>query len=312
MPPRPIGPASGEIIGPQEPGEGGFKAPQTLDDLLTRYQAHCRRHGAPFSSNASVIAPDETTLFTTSGMQKHKTLFADASVRGRTLADCQTCFRSVDLMEVGDGSHSLDFRMLGLFSFRDWSLERGMSFWLGFCREIGVEPTRITVHPDKLAEHKALWERLGLGALVEPDPGCQWSDGAIGGYCTELYVGDLEVGNIVNPLGDCLDCGFGLERLGMALGIHRLPGAEQSLRGSCALLISQGVLPGANGRAYVLRKMLRRLWSLGSDWKDPVFERESRKFQAARERYRRLLGKHPGQSPQWWWQTHGIDVADQG
>ena len=98
--------------------------------------------------NTSVIPPDDTTLFTSSGMQKHKRLFGDPNVHGLVLADSQSCFRTVDLDEVGDCSHALNFRMLGLFSFRSWTLPQGMSFWLDFLESIGWEPDRITVHPD--------------------------------------------------------------------------------------------------------------------------------------------------------------------
>ena len=49
--------------------------------------------------------------------------------------------------------------------------------------------------------------------LIKLDEGCLWSDGNIGGYCTEFYYNDIEIGNIVNPLGTCIDVGFGLERL---------------------------------------------------------------------------------------------------
>ena len=48
---------------------------------------------------------------------------------------------------------------------------------------------------------------------VVDDPECIWSDGLIGGYCCEMYVKDLEIGNLVHTLGHSVDVGFGLERL---------------------------------------------------------------------------------------------------
>ena len=36
--------------------------------------------------------------------------------------------------------------------------------------------------------------------LVRIDNECLWSDGNIGGYCTEFYKNDIEIGNIVNTL----------------------------------------------------------------------------------------------------------------
>jgi alanyl-tRNA synthetase len=243
-------------------------------------------------------------------MQKHKNKFSDLSLTGLTLADSQNCFRTVDLMEVGDGTHSLSFQMLGLFSFRSWTLLQGMEFWLTFVRSVGIEPDKITVHPDMQESHTALWRSLGVAHLVVSDPDCKWSDGAIGGYCTEMYLNGLEIGNIVNPLGTCLDCGFGLERLGLALDIHRLPDGETLLIESGKLLIQQGVYPTASRRGYVLRKIMRRLITLDSQWNDPLFIKEIERGIKLKQRYLKLRDKHKDKDSVWWWETHGIDLLD--
>jgi hypothetical protein len=280
-----------------------------LDDLLSRYGSHCRSHSLPFERHRSILSPDPSTLFTTSGMQKRKPQFSDPGTRGLTVCDVQPCFRTVDLDAVGDGAHSLRFQMLGLFSFRHWTLLHGMRFWLDFVRSVGVEPTTITVHPDQMGRMKPLWDALGVGDRVRPDVGCVWSDGSIGGHCTELYVGDLEIGNIVNPLGDCLDCGFGLERIGMCLGLAPPMGAIEVLVDGCETLLSEGVLPGSKKQAFVFRRLLGEIIRRGGRWEHPLFDQEVERLSALRSRYERLRRRHPNESPQWWRETHGIDVS---
>jgi alanyl-tRNA synthetase len=46
-------------------------------------------------------------------MQKHKPRFLDPTHTG-ILSDIQHCLRLNDLDEIGDGTHLLDFHMLGL------------------------------------------------------------------------------------------------------------------------------------------------------------------------------------------------------
>lgn len=59
---------------------------------------------------------------------------------------------------------------------------------------------QVTVHPDELVGR-------GMGRLVAVEEACSWSDGKIGGGRAEMRKIGLEVGNIVNRLGDCFDCG---------------------------------------------------------------------------------------------------------
>ena len=59
-------------------------------------------------------------------MQKHKALFQHSST-SHTIGDVQRCLRLNDLDEVGDGTHYLDFHMLGLFSLALFALRVGFS-----------------------------------------------------------------------------------------------------------------------------------------------------------------------------------------
>lgn len=257
--------------------------------------------------NTSVRPPDDddSTLFISAGMQRLKPLFTDNNHVG-TIANIQSCLRLNDLEEIGDGTHCLRFDMMGLFSFRQMSVGQGIAFWHGYLGRVGITPTHVTVHPDRMAAWKGLHPP---GIEVRPDPDCTWSDGGTGGYCTEFYVDEVEIGNIVNPRGTCLDVGFGLQRLELVLGVPP-PSAEKSLREGIEAVLAAGYLPGNKEQGYALRRLLRTLWRQGGVLDHPVFEAERQRQEQLRSLYRRLAPRHPGMTPDWWFDTHGIVVAD--
>lgn len=64
---------------------------------------------------------DPTTLFTGSGMQPMiPYLLGEEHQDGKRLANSQVCFRSQDIDEVGDESHTTTFEMLGNWSLGDY------------------------------------------------------------------------------------------------------------------------------------------------------------------------------------------------
>lgn len=237
-------------------------------------------------------------------MQKHKPLFRDPTVRGLTLGDVQRCLRLTDLAEIGDGRHSLVFHMLGLFSFRQWTVPEGLEAVYAFYRILGVPLTHVTVHPDRLDDWFPFHAPYGLP--VRPDSDCLWSDGDVKGYCTEFYVGDLEVGNLVNPLGDCLDIGLGLERVGLALGAAPAS-PEDHLRNAVLALEQDGMTPGPKAHGYVVRRLLRELRHSGSGWDHPWLIDERNRHERQRQRYLALAPRVGSRTPEWWWDTHGIE-----
>lgn len=288
-------------------------APSPLSSSVRlRFEEYCRSRGVPFSFHDSVISPDPSTLFTTSGMQKHKSRFTDPHERG-TLSDIQHCLRLNDLDEIGDGTHYLDFYMLGLFSFREMSLSDGIGFWMEFLDLLGIKVDEVTVHPDK--EH---WKRLysHLPVKVRLDPECTWSDGQIKGYCTEFYVRGVEIGNIVNPGEDCLDCGFGLERLQQFCnqqhnGYSPPPTEGQILLRTIGVLLGSGVEPGPRRQPYILRSLIRKGLRLGLDLPDHrCVEQERRRLVRVGQNLERLRRKYPDKSVEYFWQTHGIHPED--
>jgi alanyl-tRNA synthetase len=122
----------------------------------------------------------------------------------------QSCLRTIDLDLVGDGTHLTYFEMIGSFSFGNNDYASSAQMWHNIVTELKIPVTHVTVHPTQ-KHHEQIWSNLGY--MVQPDEGCTWSDGEIGGFCCELFVKDLEIGNLVNPLEHSVDVGFGLERL---------------------------------------------------------------------------------------------------
>lgn len=278
----------------------------TAGRIIQRYQEFCLSKGIDFTRIESVQPHDKTTLFCSAGMQQYKTLFSNPSYSG-TVANSQACLRMGDLDEIGDGTHFLHFTMLGLFSFRQMAVGEAIDFWLEFLERIGLHPDHVTIHPDRLDE----WGPLYRGRVpIVPDPECIWSDGDIRGYCTEFYKDGIEIGNIVNPLGTCIDVGFGLERLDMIVNGTPPDDALATLRKTAMRIIESGYRPGNKEQGYVLRKLLRRIAVMGGALDHPFFEREVERQNGLRARYWQLRERHPDKSPQWWFDTHGIDVAE--
>lgn len=237
-------------------------------------------------------------------MQRYKRLFNDPTFVG-TVGNVQSCLRVDDLDEIGDGLHFLYFNMLGLFSFRGLTVGRTIGWWLEFLNQLDITPDYVTVHP-----LRSQWRDYFPESLeVREDERCTWTDGEMGGYCTEFHVGDLELGNIVNPNGDCIDVGFGLERLVM-IRTGWKPTEEDVLRESVRRIIESGYEPGNKKQGYVLRRLLRRMVRRGFEMDHPYWRDERLRQQRVRERFERLIRKHPDESPQWWWETHGIDLSD--
>ncbi|MBY5868103.1 alanine--tRNA ligase-related protein [Rhizobium leguminosarum] len=278
----------------------------TAGRLIQQYQHFCLSKGIDFIRIESVRPHDDTTLFCSAGMQQYKPLFSDPSHSG-TVANSQACLRMGDLDEIGDGTHLLHFTMLGLFSFREMTVGNAIDFWLEFLGTLGLVPDHVTIHPDRLVE----WTPLYGGRVpIMPDPECMWSDGSISGYCTEFYKDGVEIGNIVNPLGTCIDVGFGLERLDMIVNGTPQDDALGTLCETVMTIVESGYQPGNKEQGYVLRKLLRRIHKMGGTLDHPFFKEEVERQRRLRAKYLRLRDRHSEMSPDWWFDTHGIDLSD--
>jgi alanyl-tRNA synthetase len=272
--------------------------------------------GFPFHVNRSVIPSDSSTLFTCSGMQNFKTRFGSPDL-GR-LSTLQSCIRTDDIDLVGDGTHLTSFGMIGNFSFGNDDYPGSVDLWHQVVTTLSIPISRVHVHPTQ-DRHRQLWERLGY--TVRLDPECEWSDGNIGGFCCEMYSGDLEIGNLVHTRGVSTDVGFGWERLVQVVegkrSVHESslfdPGVDPVIGDhvrTISLLRENGIHPGNRGREYVCRRLIRRVLRLGvlpdqtpfSDW----MESESKLQQSNLEQARKMWKKHRGKSDQWWWESVGI------
>ena len=148
-----------------------------------------------------------------------------------------------------------------------------------------------------------------------------WSDGQIGGHCCEVFCGDLEIGNLVNPLVHSTDVGFGWERLVQVVeGKERVdqtslfdPGLHPVVsdhRRTLSILWENEIEPGNRGRNYVCRRILRRLLRLvdeGDSFEFDDWLRSERDLRGqSLRRGRRLWRRHRHKPRQFWWETFGI------
>ena len=277
-------------------------------DIRQKYKDYCESKGIRFQDDTSILSYDDTSLFCPAGMQQFKNQFNDDQYKD-TCSNIQSCLRLNDIDEIGDGTHLLYFNMIGLFSFREMTLQESINFWIEFLEEeLKLEISYITIHPDKLQEWKSLYDSR---FEIREDLECIWSDGGeLKGYCTEFYIDGVEIGNIVNTREDCIDVGFGLERLDMF--VNKIEKSEiDILKETIVKMIESGVFVSNNNQGYVLKKLIRILIRKGVVLEIEEFQNEVVKYNKMLERYDKLKvkDKNKNKTSEWWWDTHGIDVS---
>lgn len=281
--------------------------------------------------SSSLVPPagDTSVLLTTAGMQQMIPYFLGLEQPpSNRMCTVQKCFRTVDIDEVGDESHSTFFFMLGNFSVQDYFKRESIAYTWEFLTEwmhFPAERLYPTIHPED-EESLLIWrdevgipeERIGKlddnwwqagptgpngpDSEVYFDRGEHWGCGreecAPGCDCPRY----LELWNNVfmqynttpdgvrTPLEKpSVDTGMGLERLVLLIQgartmyetdfyqpiVSRIcglagvnygnnPQIDRSIRivadhvRGASFLIADGVLPGNEGRAYVLRRILRK------------------------------------------------------
>jgi len=249
-------------------------------------------------------------------MQPHKFRFREPD--GEKHGSVQPCIRTDDLDLVGDGTHLTSFEMVGNFSFGGHDYDESVELWHLILGDLQIPVSRVHVHPSR-DDHQKLW--LQRGYSIFDDETCVWSDGEIGGHCCELFCDDLEIGNLVNPLGHSTDVGFGLERLYQVVErcdrVHetslfdqRLPPLVSDHLRTILLLKKNGIEPGNRGRNYVCRRLIRRillhLERVGCDELDEWTEQESQLRQQSIRKGRRVWRKFRDRPESFWWETFGI------
>ena len=277
-----------------------------------------QEYGFPLRQCPSVTpSVDKTTFFICSGMQEHKFRFLTPD--GTRDGSWQQCIRTNDLDEIGDGLHLSSFTMLGNFSFGvPLDYLHSCRMWDTIVTRMGIRPDcTVRIHPD--SPHRPIWEQLHYPVLQDTE--CLWSDGNIGGYCCEIDCRGLEIGNLVNTLGNSTDVGFGWERmLQVYEGRSRVdetslfrrdlsPILRDHVR-TLLVLVSQGIRPSNKNQGYVMRRLLRRCLTLSPTCPDPflldTWNEEVKLRENILRMSRRMWKRHHHQSPQWWWETYGL------
>lgn len=116
---------------------------------------------------------DPTTLFTGSGMQQLVPyLLGESHPLGKRLYNIQPCFRSQDILEIGDNRHTTFFEMMGNWSLGDYfKKEQLFWFWQFLTQVLGFKKERLYVtvfagdeknnlKPDE--EAKKIWLEIGV------------------------------------------------------------------------------------------------------------------------------------------------------
>lgn len=289
--------------------------------MLEVIRKRFKEYGFPLEISEDVMPPDDTTLFCCAGMSRFKDRFKAAD--GGHAGTLQSCIRTNDLDEVGDGTHLTMFKMLGNFSFGRGDYEESVEMWTLLMRDLGIPISHVVIHPSQ-QQHRTMWEKHGF-VIVEDEHNI-WTDGEIGGYCCEMFCGDLEVGNLVNSCnGTSVDVGFGYERMQMLVeGKKRVDETSSFIQDihpiladhhrTLECLFKNNIIPGGKGRNSICRQLLRRYINLGgselesnfSVWIEPERQLIADKMQLARRQWRKFKDR----TPEWWKETYGVDADE--
>ena len=266
-------------------------------------------------------AEDRSTLFICSGMQRVRHRFLESEV-GK-YSSIQKCIRLQDIDLVGDDSHISSFEMIGTFGFNTNDYKIHQQIWHMIFHELGIKDkiTLITRHSKMEMEKWGYWQDLGYSTCLA-DEDCVWSDGEIGGYCCEVFISHLEIGNLVNPNGNSCDIGFGLERLVQVLedkSINETSLFDTSLsplardyKRTLTLLRNQNIYPGAKGVNSVCKKLIRNLIKNNEtiegfeDWIESETNLLNKKFDFINKN----ITKWETKPKEYWFETHGISQED--
>jgi len=300
------------------------------DEIREKFLEFFAKKGHKIVASPSLIPSDKSVLLTTAGMQQFKPYYTgelDAlnDFGTQRTASVQKCFRTSDIDSVGDGTHVTFLEMLGNFSFGPVSsddpadygangyFKRSTIHWAyEFVTEIlEIADERIKVSVFKGDDEAPfddysykIWheemgipkERIILAGREDNFWGPTGDEGPCG-PCSEIYVDDIEVWNLVfneyykEKNGSYkkldlagIDTGAGLERIAaVSQGVENIFETDifqllvskinelaadldkkiirilaDHLRAS-VFLIADGVRPSNKEAGYILRRLLRRV-----------------------------------------------------
>jgi alanyl-tRNA synthetase len=150
-------------------------------EIRKRFLEFYKNRGHKEIASAPLVPEnDPTTLFTSSGMQPLVSyLLGEVHPLGKRLVNSQKCFRSQDIDEVGDTSHTTFFEMLGNWSLGDYFKKEQLQWLFEFLtKELGLDPKRFYISVfegsgsvPKDDESIAIWKELFFGAGIDAQIG---------------------------------------------------------------------------------------------------------------------------------------------
>ncbi len=286
-------------------------------DLRNSFLKFFEKKGHAVVPSSSLLPDDPSVLLTTAGMQQFKPYYSRVadplasphpSLGGKSLgsknaASIQKSFRTSDIDEVGDETHLTFFEMMGNFSFGGYFKKDAIRFAYDYFSEIKMPIDYVTIFKgDGEApldqDSEKIWKDLSAKDIRRYGRednfwGPTGEEGPCG-PCSEVYVDDVEIWNIVfneyyKEKGGKyrkldmpgVDTGMGLERLAVAsqkvnnifetdlfAPIIEKIGSGFDKRNeriiadhsrSIVFLLSDGVRPSNKEAGYILRRLIRRV-----------------------------------------------------
>lgn len=199
-------------------------------EVRKKYLDYFKKRGhKEIPASPLVLENDQTTLFTSSGMQQLiPFLKGEKHPQGKRLVDSQPSLRMQDLEEVGDNRHTTFFEMLGNWSLGDYFKEEQLAWaWEFFTQELGFPKKRLYVSVfegvpgvPRDEESYQIWRKLGVdkGHIYFYGPSKNWWSrsgepdkmpaGEIGGPDSEIFFEfdiphDPAFGQVCHPNCDC-------------------------------------------------------------------------------------------------------------
>ncbi len=116
-----------------------------LKDIYTNYFI---KKGHQYLKSASIVPENQTTLFTTAGVQPliPYLILGEKHPMGNRLTSFQKCLRLTDIDNIGDSYHHTFFEMLGNWSLGDYFKNESIDMSFEFLtQELGLDINRLAV-----------------------------------------------------------------------------------------------------------------------------------------------------------------------
>ena len=155
----------------------------TAQEIREEYLKFFKTRGHKIIPRASLVPQDDpTTLFTGSGMQPLVPyLLGEKYPGGNRLVNSQTCVRTPDIEDIGDGRHFTFFEMLGNWSLGDYFKQEQLPWFFEFLTDtVGLESEKLFVTCfigdrdtgiQKDIDSSGIWQRLFNSKNVEAKSG---------------------------------------------------------------------------------------------------------------------------------------------